>query len=584
MVGIPRSKGCRICVQRRVRCDLTRPICNNCKKGNRPCPGYDSDLRIHDEGSRLRKRFAQKDATGSQLGFDSESPATSTSHHSRSAESSPEEVLELIARSKTPDLEEQLYQHGQWPEAGSTFADLMPNQVFPEADTSSSQVSFAGFPGLLNGGSINLDMTFFMALNGSVYSPYLAQEQLLSTFSSSLSGHGPLLLPPQMRSHQNWLSQLPRMFGSKLLDTTIRAVSLVHLGRVQQSEVFVQESRRFYGNALRLLNKALTTDTDGMSTETLSATILLSFYEMFASDSNDSWVRHSGGAGLLMRLRGPTRHLSGLDRDVYLAYRHTIIIDAFMRDEPCFLAEPQWLEMAERIHNDLRASGIADERLEIFELAEEFYLEHVQIPTTLRDARHLEESKRKMTPDQYAAHTELVLARARLHRANLKSINLRFRAALMRNGLETSSMDTMDPVFPKQYVFANVFVASQYIGHWTIMLILNLILKDNEKEFAPEKNSLYLMENREMCRDICRTTPFMLTSSFLGPFFVIFALRLCLMVFEPGQERDWVVRKLTQIGDTHMKMAADIPTFEPEHSLQEPDTQHPDAARLEEFA
>ncbi|OCT52708.1 hypothetical protein CLCR_09999 [Cladophialophora carrionii] len=560
MVGVPRSKGCRICVQRRVRCDLTRPTCNNCKKGNRPCPGYDSDLRIHDEGSRLRKRFAQKDATEAQLSVESASPATSTSHHSQSPESSPEEMLGLVARINTPALDEQLHQHGQWTQAGTDFA------------------------GLLNGGSINLDRTFLMALNGSVYSPYLAQEQLLSTFSSSLSGHGPLLLPPQMRSHQNWLSQLPRMFGSRLLDSTVRAVSLVHLGRVQHSELFVHESRRFYGNALRLLNKSLTNDTDGMSTETLSATILLSFYEMFASDSNDSWVRHSGGAGLLMRLRGPDRHLSGLDRDVYLAYRHTIIIDAFMRDEACFLAEPQWLEMAEKIHNDLRASGITDERLEIFELAEEFYLEHVQIPTTLRDARHLDESKRKMTREQFAAHTELVLARARLHRANLKSINLRFRTALTRNGLETVSMDTMDPVFPKQYVFANVFIASQYTGHWTIMLILNLILKDNEKEIAPEKNSLYLMENREMCREICRTTPFMLTSSFLGPFFVIFALRLCLMVFEPGQERAWVVRKLTQIGDTHMKMAADIPTFEPEDSLQEPDARYADAAILPEPA
>jgi hypothetical protein len=483
----------------------------------------------------------------------------------------------LVTRFNTPDLEEQLHAHGQWIQADGAFTGVVPNQVFPEPDSMSTHVPFTDFPSLLHGGSFNLDMSFSAALNGSVYSPYLAQEQLLNTFSSALGGHGPLLLPPQMRSHQNWLSQLPRMFGSKLLDSSIRAVSLVHLGRVQRSEPFVQESRRFYGNALRLLNKALSDDTNGMSTETLSATILLSFYEMFASDSNESWVRHSGGAGLLMRLRGPSRHLSGLDRDVFLAYRHTIIIDAFMRDEACFLAEPQWLEMAEKIHNDLRASGIPDERLDVFDLAEEFFLEHVQIPTTLRDARRLDIFKRKMAPDQFAAHTELVVAKARLHRANLKSINLRFRAALSRKGLETATMDTSDPVFPKQYVFANVFIASQHIGHWTIMLILNHILKDNEKETAPEKHSLYLMENREMCREICRTTPFMLTSSFLGPFFVIFALRLCLIVFEPGPERAWVVRKLTQIGDTHMKMAADIPSFGP-------DARYADAARLEELA
>ena len=59
----------------------------------------------------------------------------------------------------------------------------------------------------------------------------------------------------------------------------------------------MQESRNYYGKALRLLNNDLQDVDKGMSSETLSATILLSFYEMFASDSDDSWIRHAGGAG-----------------------------------------------------------------------------------------------------------------------------------------------------------------------------------------------------------------------------------------------------------------------------------------------
>ncbi|KAH0841799.1 hypothetical protein AYO21_03219 [Fonsecaea monophora] len=428
-------------------------------------------------------------------------------------------------------------------------------------------MSTGGWGGPLGDDSIYLEIPSKMTLNNPIYSPNLVQEQLLNTFSSSLGGHGPLLLPRQMRSHQNWLAQLPALFGTKLLDTAVRAVSLVHLSRTQRTDVFVQESRQYYGKALRLLNQSLTDDTKGMSTETLSATILLSFYEMFASDSNQSWVRHAGGAGTLMRIRGPDRHLAGLDRDVYLAYRHTIVIDAFMRGEACFLAEPQWIEMAKKIHEDLRATGIPDERMGIFDLAEEFYMEHIFIPKTLRDSRNLGEARRKLPPDQYAAHLETLLARTRLHRANLKSINLRLRAALKKQGLETLSMETMDPVFPKQYIFVNVFVASTHVGYWTIMVILNLILKDIEKDVAPEKHDLYLMENREIAREMCRTAPFMLTSSFLGPFFIIFALRLCLMVFEPGLERDWVVQKLIQIGDTHMRMASDIPPFDPKSTF-----------------
>jgi hypothetical protein len=91
---------------------------------------------------------------------------------------------------------------------------------------------------------------------------------------------------------------------------------------------------------------------------------------------------------------------------------------------------------------------------------------------------------------------------------------------------------------------------------------LNIILKEAEQATHPERTGLYLMENHEIAMEICRTTPFMLTSSFLGPFFVTFALRLCLMVFEPGEQRSWVVKKLMEIGATRISMASDIPGFE----------------------
>ena len=569
MVGVPRSKGCRICVQRRVRCDLTKPVCNNCKKGNRPCPGFDSDLRIQDEGSKLRKRFAQPHANETRI--ESYTDSTSTTNTSQSTDSSPEKLIELVTRGNTPDDKLRRYRPEVALPPRNPFFLMLENQVQIKTESFLVNASESDYILPLSGGAINLDYSFFqVALNGSVYSPNLAQEQLLSTFSSALAGHGASLLPPQMRVHQKFVEYLPSFFGSnKLLDAAVRAVSLVHLGRSQQSEVLIQESRQYYGKALCLLNRSLTDDNDGgMATETLSATILLSFYEMFASDSNQSWVRHAGGAGTLMRIRGPSRHLKGVDRDIFLAYRHTVIIDAFIRDEACFLAEPQWVEMANKIHEDLR-TGIPNDRLAIFDLSHEFYLEHAVIPTLLRDVKNMDHAQAKMTPEQYGAHREVILARARLHQANLKSINFRFCAALTKEGLETSTIETMDPVFPEQYVYINVFVASVQIGHWTIMLILNLFQEDLEKDIAPEKTALYLMENRALCQEICQTTPFMLTSSFLGPFFVIFALRLCLMIFEQGEERDWVVHKLVQIGDTRMRMALDIPRFTPDQHSSE---------------
>ena len=48
----------------------------------------------------------------------------------------------------------------------------------------------------------------------------------------------------------------------------------------------------------------------------------------------------------------------------------------------------------------------------------------------------------------------------------------------------------------------------------------------------------------------------MLSSSFLGPFFIIFGLRISLTALQDKEERDWVVAKLFEIGDTHMAMAS----------------------------
>ncbi|KAI1756225.1 hypothetical protein F4782DRAFT_537988 [Xylaria castorea] len=41
MVGIPRSKGCKTCRRKKIKCDEQRPSCGQCRKGVRECEGYD---------------------------------------------------------------------------------------------------------------------------------------------------------------------------------------------------------------------------------------------------------------------------------------------------------------------------------------------------------------------------------------------------------------------------------------------------------------------------------------------------------------------------------------------------------------
>ena len=70
------TRGCRTCVQRRVKCDAARPICERCAKGNRTCiwnPNEQGGLRFLDESS-----FAQGKARRPRVSKVASPSATAT--------------------------------------------------------------------------------------------------------------------------------------------------------------------------------------------------------------------------------------------------------------------------------------------------------------------------------------------------------------------------------------------------------------------------------------------------------------------------------------------------------------------------
>ncbi|KAE8158438.1 C6 zinc finger domain protein [Aspergillus tamarii] len=62
-MGVPRSNGCLLCVQRRVKCDEGLPGCARCAKYGRPCPGYDRGFKfVAGKPHRSRRRQGSKTA------------------------------------------------------------------------------------------------------------------------------------------------------------------------------------------------------------------------------------------------------------------------------------------------------------------------------------------------------------------------------------------------------------------------------------------------------------------------------------------------------------------------------------------
>ncbi|RMZ37562.1 C6 zinc finger domain protein [Aspergillus flavus] len=62
-MGVPRSNGCLLCVQRRVKCDEGLPGCARCAKYGRPCPGYDRGFKfVAGKPHRSKRRPGSKTA------------------------------------------------------------------------------------------------------------------------------------------------------------------------------------------------------------------------------------------------------------------------------------------------------------------------------------------------------------------------------------------------------------------------------------------------------------------------------------------------------------------------------------------
>lgn len=401
------------------------------------------------------------------------------------------------------------------------------------------------------------------ALFDHINAPDMSQRQLVTAFSASLYPDNGTL-PPYLKNHARWLSHLPPLTGTnQLLDTSVRAVTLVHIGRLNNSEPFVMESRPYYGKALHLLNKTLQNREKGVENETLCAVILLSFYEMFASDSNEAWVRHAGGVSALMRARGPARHRHGLDREIFLAYRYMLIIETFQQDVPCFLAEPEWIKLSNTIHDDLKKSGVSAERIEIFDLAEEYYQAMVILPALTAKARALWDARQAGKPPPISRpHLIDEMTKSRIE---FKSTFTRFEAALKKAGhAPTIKLNHTDALVGIEYEFVNTFVASTFVGYWTVLCVQNMCIQGLVAD-DQELVDMYRVESRDCALNICRSTSYMLTSSFLGPFFLIFGLRVGLLIFEDseGPEADWILRKLFAIGDRHMGIAKHVPGYRP---------------------
>lgn len=220
MVGVPRSSGCQLCRQRRVKCDEARPECGNCRKYGVRCPGYERAIKFVSGKHAVRSKGSRASRTGRQ-GSASRGTASETLWSAGTA--SPDGD----SSSSSKEI------------ASRTAAVVMPLVASP-------QPSRALFVGTL------MDM---------------AQTNLASKdVSTFLSFFGQL--------------RFEALGTSAALDGAICSLSLHLMGKELGDDNLVARSRTVYGGSLVALQAALRHPVKWKASETFCSAVLLCFFEV----------------------------------------------------------------------------------------------------------------------------------------------------------------------------------------------------------------------------------------------------------------------------------------------------------------
>lgn len=161
--------------------------------------------------------------------------------------------------------------------------------------------------------------------------------------------HGPSNLSPVIMPSESYFSHLPARYGrAACLDDALRCIA-VKVRRVLSPEATYAGAAAdaggdagLYGKALRSLQSAITSDS-WADPDVLCAAELISVYELLEGPSRlTAWSSHLSGSARLICSRGPAGFKTDFDRALFIAMLGSVVSEAWLSGQPCFLNEPSW--------------------------------------------------------------------------------------------------------------------------------------------------------------------------------------------------------------------------------------------------
>ncbi len=271
MVGIPRSRGCLLCIRRRVRCDEGRPGCARCVTYGTECPGYGRSAKFVDGKHQVRRRAKAE-------------------HHGGGGDLVPQDAAAVVAHRWSREAARP-GPASRPPLTEAAVAKRRPGSVSVpterRVDTGSSSTWFATRDSIWDVSWEDVDELGRWVMPAMAYSALSVPRGLradraafINTVLEMVDLDRPLQGTGNM-FYGAWFDRVHGRLGRKVtLDSAVCSFALHLMGKARGDKGLVVQSRRLYGQSLGALQRALTHPEEWRSSETLCTAMVLCMFEV----------------------------------------------------------------------------------------------------------------------------------------------------------------------------------------------------------------------------------------------------------------------------------------------------------------
>ncbi|CAG8954880.1 hypothetical protein HYFRA_00008567 [Hymenoscyphus fraxineus] len=280
------SRGCQMCRTRRIKCDETKPTCNQCAKSRRQCPGYKDDF---------------------DLVFRNETQATE--RRARKASNGKKGNNQIVISSSQPVFNTD--------DDGDSF-------IPSGSDKETGMVRLA---------------PMVLSIPVEEQAPCYFLENFVVASTNAVD---------TPRGYFDFLAPLMKNEGPEdHLTLAFNAASLAALANRPNTRSKLdmkQMAMASYAKALKATNLALQSPTLQKTDQTLAAILMLGFYETVCTNNTNpaAWYSHVNGAIQIVRMRGKKQLRTKVGQSLFQVVRTQMVINCMTSSKVPSMGADWW--------------------------------------------------------------------------------------------------------------------------------------------------------------------------------------------------------------------------------------------------